>query len=149
MWICDLGQVFFLLNVEIDVNFFCSGLFSIQDTEFNSTNGYDVLLKRMKEGREMCKDYEEFLKQRLVSLLSQHPDLSSYSWEKSSWSFDRQGCGFQNYGLMAIALASTVAYAMASTVGSSMASIMASSVASTDLFCSFCYGFFYSFCCGF
>ncbi len=34
------------------------------DTEFNSTNGYDVLLKRMKEGREMCKDYEEFLKQR-------------------------------------------------------------------------------------
>ncbi|XP_038077950.1 proline-serine-threonine phosphatase-interacting protein 1-like [Patiria miniata] len=37
---------------------------SFWDTDFNSTNGYDVLLKRMKDGREMCKDYEEFLKQR-------------------------------------------------------------------------------------
>ncbi|XP_072019826.1 proline-serine-threonine phosphatase-interacting protein 1-like [Amphiura filiformis] len=34
------------------------------DPEFNSVNGYEVLMKRSKDGREMCKEYEDFLKQR-------------------------------------------------------------------------------------
>ncbi|XP_071488351.1 proline-serine-threonine phosphatase-interacting protein 1-like isoform X1 [Diadema antillarum] len=34
------------------------------DTDFNSTGGYEVLIKRMKDGREMCKALEELLKQR-------------------------------------------------------------------------------------
>ncbi|XP_064633476.1 proline-serine-threonine phosphatase-interacting protein 1-like isoform X1 [Lineus longissimus] len=33
-------------------------------TDFCSTAGFDVLHKRVKEGRQVCKDLEEFLKQR-------------------------------------------------------------------------------------
>ncbi|XP_030829110.1 proline-serine-threonine phosphatase-interacting protein 2 isoform X3 [Strongylocentrotus purpuratus] len=34
------------------------------DSEFNSTNGFEVLCKRMKDGREMCKALENLLKER-------------------------------------------------------------------------------------
>ncbi|XP_041457789.1 proline-serine-threonine phosphatase-interacting protein 1-like isoform X1 [Lytechinus variegatus] len=34
------------------------------DSDFNSTNGFEVLLKRMKDGREMCKALETLLKER-------------------------------------------------------------------------------------
>ncbi|XP_028399506.1 proline-serine-threonine phosphatase-interacting protein 2-like [Dendronephthya gigantea] len=33
-------------------------------SDFNSTTGFDVLCKRVKDGRQMCVDYEEFIKQR-------------------------------------------------------------------------------------
>jgi hypothetical protein len=38
-----------------------------QGTDFCSTAGFDTLHKRVKEGRQVCKDLEEFLKQRLVN----------------------------------------------------------------------------------
>ncbi|XP_070536065.1 proline-serine-threonine phosphatase-interacting protein 2-like [Ptychodera flava] len=33
-------------------------------TDFTSTSGFDVIVKRLKEGRQTLKDFEEFLKQR-------------------------------------------------------------------------------------
>ncbi|XP_015759730.1 PREDICTED: proline-serine-threonine phosphatase-interacting protein 1-like [Acropora digitifera] len=32
--------------------------------DFNSTAGFDVLCKRMRDGKQMCQDFEEFLRQR-------------------------------------------------------------------------------------
>ncbi|XP_033127327.1 proline-serine-threonine phosphatase-interacting protein 1-like isoform X2 [Anneissia japonica] len=34
------------------------------DAEFNSSQGFDVLMKRLHDGRETCKEYEKFLKER-------------------------------------------------------------------------------------
>ncbi|XP_068743904.1 proline-serine-threonine phosphatase-interacting protein 1-like [Montipora capricornis] len=33
-------------------------------TDFNSTAGFDVLCERMRDGKQMCQDFEEFLRQR-------------------------------------------------------------------------------------
>ena len=41
---------------------FC--LFCFQGADFVSTAGFDVLSKRMKEGKQVCKDLEDFLRQR-------------------------------------------------------------------------------------
>ncbi|XP_068711462.1 proline-serine-threonine phosphatase-interacting protein 2-like [Montipora foliosa] len=37
---------------------------SFWGTYFNSTAGFDVLCKRMQDGKQMCQDFEEFLRQR-------------------------------------------------------------------------------------
>ncbi len=36
-----------------------------QGSDFCSTSGFDALVKRMKDGKQMCKDFEDFLKARL------------------------------------------------------------------------------------
>ncbi|KAL9985653.1 hypothetical protein ACROYT_G008079 [Oculina patagonica] len=33
-------------------------------TDFNSSAGFDVLAKRMKDGKQMCQDFEDFIRQR-------------------------------------------------------------------------------------
>ena len=50
---------FFLINVDestIGVN--------LQDSDFNKCTGFEVLVKKLKDGRQMCKDFEDFLRQR-------------------------------------------------------------------------------------
>ncbi|XP_071942370.1 proline-serine-threonine phosphatase-interacting protein 1-like isoform X2 [Antedon mediterranea] len=34
------------------------------EVEFNSTVGFDIIMKRLHDGREACKEYEKFLKER-------------------------------------------------------------------------------------
>jgi len=36
----------------------------IQSTEFCNTSGYDTLVKRLKDGKRMCQDFEEYLEKR-------------------------------------------------------------------------------------
>lgn len=35
-----------------------------QGTDFNSTAGFDALCKRMRDGRQMTQDLEDFIRQR-------------------------------------------------------------------------------------
>ena len=36
----------------------------LQDSDFNKCTGFEVLVKKLKDGRQMCKDFEDFLRQR-------------------------------------------------------------------------------------
>lgn len=36
-----------------------------QGADFCSTAGFDTLVKRLKEGKRMCTDFEEYLEKRL------------------------------------------------------------------------------------
>lgn len=38
----------------------------LQDEDFNSTQGFDKLIKRVKDGRSAVKDVESFIKERFV-----------------------------------------------------------------------------------
>jgi len=42
----------------------------MQGTEFCDTAGFDVLAKRMRDGRDACRCYLDFIRQRFVSTLS-------------------------------------------------------------------------------
>ena len=37
---------------------------SLQETDVNSSTGFDVLARRMKEGKTLCNDIKEYFKQR-------------------------------------------------------------------------------------
>ena len=43
---------------------------TFQGSDYCSTQGFEVLIKRMKDGKQMSKDFEDFLKARYVSILS-------------------------------------------------------------------------------
>lgn len=36
----------------------------VQGSDFTSTAGFDTLVKRLKEGKQMCVDFEECLEKR-------------------------------------------------------------------------------------
>jgi len=36
----------------------------LQDADFKGTTGFESLVKKLKDGRQMCKDFEDFLRQR-------------------------------------------------------------------------------------
>ena len=39
---------------------------NLQGSDFNSTAGFDTLCKRVRDGKQMCIDFEEFIKQRYL-----------------------------------------------------------------------------------
>ena len=41
----------------------------VQEIDFTGTQGYEALVKRLKDGKRMTVDFEEFLKQRYVCTL--------------------------------------------------------------------------------
>ena len=43
-------------------------LLILQGSDFCSTVGFDVLVKRMKDGKQVCKEFEDFLKARYIFL---------------------------------------------------------------------------------
>ena len=42
---------------------------TLQGTDFCGTQGFDALLKRLKEGKKTCTDFEEFLEKWFDSVL--------------------------------------------------------------------------------
>lgn len=40
----------------------------LQGSDFNSTAGFDTLSKRLRDGKQVCMDFEEFIKQRYLML---------------------------------------------------------------------------------
>ena len=38
----------------------------LQDKDPNGTNGYEVVIKRLKDGKKLCDAFSEFLKQRWI-----------------------------------------------------------------------------------
>ena len=38
--------------------------FSLQGTDFCSTAGFDILAKRLRDGKQMSKDFEEYMEKR-------------------------------------------------------------------------------------
>ncbi len=36
----------------------------VQGTDFCSTAGFDILAKRLRDGKQMCKDFEDYVEKR-------------------------------------------------------------------------------------
>ena len=55
--------------------------FSLQNEDVGNFQGWDVITRRMKDGRQVLKEYAEFLKQRYV-LKAQivHPMILFYKY---------------------------------------------------------------------
>ena len=53
--------------------------FSLQNEDVGNFQGWDVITRRMKDGRQVLKEYAEFLKQRYVlKALIVHPMILFY-----------------------------------------------------------------------
>ena len=51
----------------------------LQGTEFCDTAGFDTLAKRMREGRDSCRYFLEFVRQRFVQSCVSQLSILSYS----------------------------------------------------------------------
>ena len=51
-------------TLESYMHTFISVSLSPQGTEFCGTAGFDVLAKKLREGKQMCKDFEEYMEKR-------------------------------------------------------------------------------------